>query len=130
MKYERCDDGEILALVDQGHLGSCGGERIPPIAQVIDAGAAVNCDALWEIRLDGVERVEKGAFALLQSGTGGGRLQRRRDSAGAFDRYDNPPGSGYRRQPFPQLADGGLPPGSRPAARTATGPTRFWTAAA
>lgn len=40
VKYERCDDGgEILALVDRGHLEELRWERIPPIAQVIDAGA-------------------------------------------------------------------------------------------
>lgn len=39
VKYERCDDGgEILALVDRGHLEELRWERIPPIAQVIDAG--------------------------------------------------------------------------------------------
>lgn len=37
MKYERCDDeGEILALVDRGHLRELRWEKIPPIVQVID----------------------------------------------------------------------------------------------
>lgn len=63
VKYERCDDeGEILALVDHGHLKELRWERIPPIAHTIDAGAAVNCDHLREIRLDQVKRVEKNAF--------------------------------------------------------------------
>lgn len=63
VKYERCDDeGEILALVDRGHLRELRWEKIPPIVQVIDTRAAVNCGQLREIRLEGVEKVEKGAF--------------------------------------------------------------------
>ena len=63
VKYERCDDeGEILALVDCGHLRELRWEKIPPIVQVIDSKAAVNCDLLHEIHLEGVEKVEKGAF--------------------------------------------------------------------
>ena len=91
VKYERCDDGgEILALVDRGHLEELRWERIPPIAQVIDAGAAVNCDALREIRLDGVERVEKGAFqrcSNLERVVVGSSVEEIRQ--GAFDRCDN-----------------------------------------
>lgn len=90
VKYERCDDdGEILALVDHGHLLELRWEKIPPMVQVIDAGAAVNCDGLQEIRLEHLRRVEKGAFQHCTNlkrvviGPDAGELRQ-----GAFDRCD------------------------------------------
>lgn len=91
VKYERCDDeGEILALVDRGHLRELRWEKIPPIVQVIDTRAAVNCDDLWEIRLEGVEKVEKGAFqrcSNLEQVVVGPTVKEIRQ--GAFDRCEN-----------------------------------------
>ena len=63
VKYERCDDdGEILALVDRGHLKELRWEEIPPMAEEIDSGAAVNCDAIHTVDLTGIRRVARGAF--------------------------------------------------------------------
>ena len=91
VKYERCDDeGEILALVDRGHLRELRWEKIPPIVQVIDTRAAVNCDDLREIRLEGVEKVEKGAFqrcSNLERVVVGPTVKEIRQ--GAFDRCEN-----------------------------------------
>ncbi len=91
VKYERCDDeGEILALVDRGHLRELRWEKIPPIVQVVDTRAAVNCDDLWEIRLEGVEKVEKGAFqrcSNLERVVVGPTVKEIRQ--GAFDRCEN-----------------------------------------
>ena len=90
VKYERCDDeGEILALVDRGHLRELRWEKIPPIVQVIDTRAAVNCDDLREIRLEGVEKVEKGAFqrySNLERVVVGPEVREIRQ--GAFDRCE------------------------------------------
>lgn len=91
VKYERCDnEGEILALVDRGHLRELRWEKIPPIVQVIDTRAAVNCDDLREIRLEGVEKVEKGAFqrcSNLERVVVGPTVKEIRQ--GAFDRCEN-----------------------------------------
>lgn len=91
VKYERCDDeGEILALADRGHLRELRWEKIPPIVQVIDTRAAVNCDDLREIRLEGVEKVEKGAFqrcSNLERVVVGPTVKEIRQ--GAFDRCEN-----------------------------------------
>lgn len=63
MKEERCDDdGEILSLVSDGRLVELRWEHIPPLAKVIGQKAAVDCAELREIRLERLERVEKGAF--------------------------------------------------------------------
>ena len=63
VKYERCDDdGEILALVDRGHLRELRWEEIPALAEEIDSGAAVNCDAIHTVDLTGLRRVSRGAF--------------------------------------------------------------------
>ena len=91
VKFERCDDdGEILALVEREHLRELRWEKIPPIARVIDSGAAVNCDELREIDLTGIRQVAKNAFqrcANLERVVLGPDL--REIHQGSFDRCTN-----------------------------------------